>query len=375
MKLGRANFYPAFRPAGVFAGGRFVLRRFTAVPRRHTWSRIVLRWRKTRQRNLQTRISARRAAVAQSHTRAAKALSRVSYFQQFHLHFALAGRDQLRRPSKPIQVRLYGERTHRAQSRKRGANEILLRQASGPGLFREVIPRTTETIDQSPIVPADARARSKDEVGIAQPAQLPQLTWHTKRWSSIARRLGPSFHPVLSRHIDTPTPKTRSTTPIEQPGSAGRRRTVETWELGQLSRRLSRNEIADIVRRDRNRESDVVASPAKRSVPLLSRRPRGREFARSADGKNTELIWRRSSPMPSEKQSLDADGTGDTNHSRNAPNSASANNSLPDVERLIERVAVKQMTKLDPALLDRLTDNVISRVEKRIKIERQRRGL
>jgi hypothetical protein len=39
------------------------------------------------------------------------------------------------------------------------------------------------------------------------------------------------------------------------------------------------------------------------------------------------------------------------------------------------RTTQTQITKIDPALLDRLTDDVIRRVEKRARIERQRRGL
>jgi hypothetical protein len=45
------------------------------------------------------------------------------------------------------------------------------------------------------------------------------------------------------------------------------------------------------------------------------------------------------------------------------------------VAPLHERPAAMQITKLDPAVLDRLTDDVIGRVEKRMRIERQRRGL
>jgi len=41
----------------------------------------------------------------------------------------------------------------------------------------------------------------------------------------------------------------------------------------------------------------------------------------------------------------------------------------------IERAAPAQLTKLDPGLLDRLTNDVIRRVEQRIRIERERRGL
>ena len=33
------------------------------------------------------------------------------------------------------------------------------------------------------------------------------------------------------------------------------------------------------------------------------------------------------------------------------------------------------MTDLDPAFVDRLTDDVIRRVERRVRIERERRGL
>jgi hypothetical protein len=33
------------------------------------------------------------------------------------------------------------------------------------------------------------------------------------------------------------------------------------------------------------------------------------------------------------------------------------------------------ITALDPALLDRLTDDVIRRVERRVRIERERRGV
>ena len=44
------------------------------------------------------------------------------------------------------------------------------------------------------------------------------------------------------------------------------------------------------------------------------------------------------------------------------------------VAPLLERAAT-QVTKLDPGVLDRLTDDVIRRVEQRMRIERERRGL
>jgi hypothetical protein len=47
----------------------------------------------------------------------------------------------------------------------------------------------------------------------------------------------------------------------------------------------------------------------------------------------------------------------------------------PALAPAIERAAAAQAPKLDPGLLDRLTDDVIRRVEQRMRIERQRRGL
>lgn len=45
------------------------------------------------------------------------------------------------------------------------------------------------------------------------------------------------------------------------------------------------------------------------------------------------------------------------------------------VAPLLERAAATQVTKLDPGVLDRLTDEVIRRVDQRMRIERQRRGI
>jgi hypothetical protein len=49
-----------------------------------------------------------------------------------------------------------------------------------------------------------------------------------------------------------------------------------------------------------------------------------------------------------------------------------------DIQQAAPAVAqsvATQMAKLDPAVLDRLAENVIDRVEKRIRIARERRGL
>ena len=45
------------------------------------------------------------------------------------------------------------------------------------------------------------------------------------------------------------------------------------------------------------------------------------------------------------------------------------------VLRPIEPMAVGPVTKLDPALVERLADDVIRRMDQRVRIERQRRGL
>jgi len=54
---------------------------------------------------------------------------------------------------------------------------------------------------------------------------------------------------------------------------------------------------------------------------------------------------------------------------------ASSEQTAVEIARAIEAVKATPVTKLDPALMDRLANDVIRRIEQRVRIERERRGL
>ena len=124
------------------------------------------------------------------------------------------------------------------------------------------------------------------------------------------------------------------------------------------------------------RQRYVGADPDLDNGPTLSlariqsrqvRKNKPPQFDRPA-----ELVWRR----PQIQQAITAVGS---------PEAAALIPSTPivgsttEVTRskpvALEQTAVLATTKIDPALLDRLTDDVIRRVDQRMRIERQRRGL
>ncbi|HEY0320022.1 MAG TPA: hypothetical protein VGC66_03545 [Pyrinomonadaceae bacterium] len=87
-----------------------------------------------------------------------------------------------------------------------------------------------------------------------------------------------------------------------------------------------------------------------------------------------ELVWHRAKRPPTEV--VDVEHQQATFDSFDRPGvrsfqSQEVLNSSPSSERAV----LLPITKLDPSFVDRLTDDVIRRVEQRARIERQRRGL
>lgn len=84
-----------------------------------------------------------------------------------------------------------------------------------------------------------------------------------------------------------------------------------------------------------------------------------------------ELVWRQrvtsiaASHHDSEQEH--ADSTSSPSHSLRQEANLAA--------QVIERAKIQPLAKLDAAVLDKVTDNVIRRVEQQLRIERQRRGL
>jgi hypothetical protein len=127
-----------------------------------------------------------------------------------------------------------------------------------------------------------------------------------------------------------------------------------------------------LIRQRRLQVSFLRAPATTVEVPRRGpeRRPSHFQF-----GGPDELVWRRGRRPPivvtesEPHQSRSEPFQGPTVRSSPGQEAALA------VAPAIERAAVAQVTKLDPGLLDRLTDDVIRRVERRIRIERERRGL
>jgi hypothetical protein len=84
-----------------------------------------------------------------------------------------------------------------------------------------------------------------------------------------------------------------------------------------------------------------------------------------------EIVWRTASQPQTQTQIINEGPLPGPRMSRPA---VAAQESTPEIPRRAARAAL-QATDLDPALLDRLTDDVIRRVERRVRIERERRGL
>jgi hypothetical protein len=87
-----------------------------------------------------------------------------------------------------------------------------------------------------------------------------------------------------------------------------------------------------------------------------------------------ELVWRRPLTRPddireSRHENQAAPVTPNAVHSHRAPDVT------VDTQPAITAPLTTHAATLDPAFMDRLADDVISRVERRIRIERERRGL
>jgi hypothetical protein len=86
-----------------------------------------------------------------------------------------------------------------------------------------------------------------------------------------------------------------------------------------------------------------------------------------------ELVWRRVQPPSTIGADVRDSNTPEPNQRESAR--AIAETPAQPASSPPVRAAQQQITKIDPGLLDRLTDDVIRRVEQRARIERQRRGI
>jgi hypothetical protein len=116
-----------------------------------------------------------------------------------------------------------------------------------------------------------------------------------------------------------------------------------------------------VTARSRSQIDAVLPAPGRKLLPP--------QYSRTE-----ELIWRRVAKTTTDitervrhQEVLDSTERGS--------GSVANQQTAVDVARAIEAAAAIPITKLDPALMDRLANDVIRRVEQRVRIERERRGL
>ena len=263
------------------------------------WRPLSLYWR--RRRKAPARMFRRNAARP--------AITRVTWFPQFHFHFA----------------------TH-ITTNKSGGQAIL------PVLLRSIETRT-------------GRHDRTDR------------TFRTSTYSYFAQRLFDRTNTTLqksstslvhhSKHIVF---RAISTQTIAQRSSIYREiARIATRQVLQKEMRAHTRELATLRFRERDHfHTKSIAS----SLPI---RP-------------PELVWRRERQL--EKQRMESAAE----NPRVIPSPASFRAAVAEAEvaqqvRPMVARAATQTTSIDPALIDRLTEDVIRRVEKRARIERERRGL
>lgn len=109
-------------------------------------------------------------------------------------------------------------------------------------------------------------------------------------------------------------------------------------------------------------------------MPLPSPRADRRTSPLVGANRSLELVWRATQQSPGDAghKGVSADVAGP---SQRADGGSSAEPRALKAPARAERVPAAPVTSLDPGLVDRLTDDVIRRVERRLRIERERRGL
>ena len=163
------------------------------------------------------------------------------------------------------------------------------------------------------------------------------------------------------------------------------RRAVSRLHQMPLQRPLALARGGTVHGRDRQ-PAGADARGHARALPLVHRRPV--TFAVDAPGRrgdsapplshrehSPELLWRRAARAATPPADDGADSHLPGAAARSAARSLPPHQTPPEPPASISRAAPRQLTQLDPALVDRLADDVIRRIEKRARIERERRGL
>ena len=342
----------------------FVSHRLNTRGRRDAWRPMVLRWRQ-RRRILRNEVAARAAFRSQ-----------VSWFPQFHFHFASYMSERTRHNPMTGLAQAAGSQQKRVVMNHRWTSvpTTTLSQQFGNAKqpLREIYehnssrPKEPTSMTPAPRVwwPRN-NSRSKEQ---APGTPAPRVSWSGN--GSRAKEQAPG----------TPAPRV-SWLPFAQQ--------LVMWRTRRSRHQLFERTPEVRSRMQREGQTQFLQTHSQiwhhRHQVFSLRQPKfGDPIPHRASGSKTlqfqyerpeELVWRRVLLTP---PNTDDDKRGpelSESISRTQTRSQPGHEPAVDVAPLVERAVATQVTKLDPGVLDRLTDDVIRRVEQRLRIERQRRGL
>ena len=319
----RKGFYEMLRLAATRAAQGFALSRLGRRGRRYGWSPLFLRWAR------------RRTGPAALLIKPAERPSLVSHVQQFHFHHisSVAGSRQI--------------------APARGAFRSVSSQQARPRVDHRWTNVTAATLSTAGITINTAYEIHRRNEGAAR---------HSKKLSSQLPLRRPQLGPI-SQHVAADRRPPSVLERIED--HPGRALTKETTVFRSLWKESRHQYQLLPARRAKSQHSIATGAASGKSTSFWTERPEA-------------LVWRRT-PAAGRNAGDDqmdvAERTGPAGVSqqraRVLPGQATE-------ETPVFSEPAGQMpspAKLDPSVLDRLTNKVIQQVEKRIRIERERRGL
>jgi hypothetical protein len=323
MKYGCGKWvYGAFLLLARDAARRFAFGHNATAARRGSWRPLVLTW-------LQ-----RRKQRPQSESRRSKTSQPALWFPQFHFHYTTHLREQKRGNRAPVSSAATVRRETQIVHQSHWTNVRSSEKEHRPlRIYRPLLPFYMRT---------NPEQKTAGSAGTPNLLQVSRLNRSTPALGDRRSMLSRGWSPLVLRTITN--------------------NEVHT-ELFQTQPRISEQWLQNL----RVHQSHQAISGELRSRLHAQTAPRAKFDT------TEELVWRRVKRRQIEAGEEESYQPSDSFQSRTLGTSLGQ-------EVVKSAVAVQQpsplpITKLDPGLMDRLTDDVIRRVEQRARIERQRRGL
>ncbi len=307
------------------AAARLAGARGRSMRTRGTWRPLTLRWRR------------RRAPVAQARARAVGTTVQATWLSQLHLHFA---------PRGPERVPGAGWRARQPDAPVGSPKQVFVeRHALATRTSPHAMPSPRAAPGSAGVRPVAVFARPGGRVGttearIAANREPSARGVEMEGRGALRRRALLAHRRGVPRDVSDDSALPRARGPLAH----------NDRPTPPLQTRASMRTAASPV-------ADAPASPTR-----LARR--------------LELVWRAAPRAPSHR--ADDDGTrraASAPERREAIEMAEAQAITPRAEIESATRVATMVTQLAPELVDRLADDVIRRVERRVRIDRERRGL